>query len=251
MNSDPVARWEEILRSHYWDVLLALAGSSPNMSLYVRFSDLERCDPGFAHELLERPEQMLGAARAALLQIDLPADICRDGFQVRVVQLPGHFQIRQLNRAHVDRLIAIEGRVVKADKPRSRRASSAVLLCLRCGGIFLEDLARFDREDPDVKCPNQECGRMGPFRPLIKNDRQITAQKIRLQESPEDIKDGMSLGELDVELEDDLVGLVAPGDRIIVNGILKFYQRKAQASKSTDFDLFFKGVSVENMGAGV
>jgi DNA replicative helicase MCM subunit Mcm2 (Cdc46/Mcm family) len=47
------------------------------------------------------------------------------------------------------------------------------------------------------------------------------------------------------------VGLVTPGDRIIVNGILKFYPRKAQASKSTDFDLFFKGISVENMGAGV
>jgi hypothetical protein len=45
--------------------------------------------------------------------------------------------------------------------------------------------------------------------------------------------------------------LVAPGDRIIVNGILKFYPRKAQVSNSTDFDLFFKGVSVDNMGAGV
>jgi len=61
----------------------------------------------------------------------------------------------------------------------------------------------------------------------------------------------MPLRELDVELEDDLVGLVAPGDRIIVNGILKFYPMKAQSSKSTDFELFFKGVSVENMGAGV
>jgi replicative DNA helicase Mcm len=251
MNSDPVARWEEILRSHYWDDLLALAGSCPNKSLYVKFSDLERFDPEFARELLESPEKMLGAARAALLHIDLPSDVHLDGFQARIVELPDHFQIRQLNRAHVDRLIALEGRVLRADKPRSRRASSAVLLCLRCGGIFLEDLARFDREDPDVKCPNQECGRRGPFRPLIKNSRYVTAQKIRLQESPEDIKDGMPLGELGVELEDDLVGLVAPGDRIIVNGILKFYPRKAQASKSTDFDLFFKGVSMENMGAGV
>lgn len=72
MNSDPVARWEEILRSHYWDDLLALAGSNHNKCLYVRFSGLERCDPGLAHELLESPEQMLGAARAAIPQIDLP-----------------------------------------------------------------------------------------------------------------------------------------------------------------------------------
>ena len=52
-------------------------------------------------------------------------------------------------------------------------------------------------------------------------------------------------------LEDDLVGVVAPGDRIVVNGVLKFYPRKAHAIKSTDFDLFFKGVSVENLGIGV
>jgi len=36
-----------------------------------------------------------------------------------------------------------------------------------------------------------------------------------------------------------------------VNGVLKFYPRRAQASKSTDFDLFFKSISVENMGVGV
>jgi len=41
MNSDPVAWWEEILRSRYWDELLALAGSD-TIRLYVKFSDLER-----------------------------------------------------------------------------------------------------------------------------------------------------------------------------------------------------------------
>ena len=122
MNSDPVTRWEDILRSRYWDELLALAGSD-NSSLYVKFSDLERCDPEFARELLERPEKMLGTARAALLQIDLPKDAHLDRVQVRITELPGHFSIVQLNSALIDKLIAIEGRVVKADKARSRRVS--------------------------------------------------------------------------------------------------------------------------------
>ena len=51
-------------------------------------------------------------------------------------------------------------------------------------------------------------------------------------------------------LEDDLVGRAVPGDRVLVNGVLKFYPRRAQANKSTDFDLFFKSISVENMGVG-
>ena len=72
-----------------------------------------------------------------------------------------------------------------------------------------------------------------------------------MQESLEDTKEGVPLRELDVELEDDLVGRAFPGDRVIVNGVLKFYPRKSKASKSTDFDLFFKSISVENMGVGV
>ena len=56
MNSDPVARWEEILRFRYWDEMLALAGSDMS-SLYVKFSDLERCDTEFARELLEKPRK--------------------------------------------------------------------------------------------------------------------------------------------------------------------------------------------------
>jgi replicative DNA helicase Mcm len=252
MNSDPVARWEEILRSRYWEELLALAGSDTNKSsLYVKFSDLERCDPEFASELLESPEKMLGSARAALFQIDLPKDAQLDRVQVRITELPGRFRIGQLNSAHIDRLIAIEGRVVQADKARSKRVSSAVFLCLRCGNVFLQDLTRVDRADPEVRCSNHECGRRGPFRPLINNSGYVNAQKIRLQEFLENIKEGVPPRELDVELEDDLVGRAFPGDRVIVNGVLKFYPRKSQASKSTDFNLFFKSISVENKGAGV
>jgi hypothetical protein len=38
------------------------------ISLYVKFSDLERCDPEFARELLESPEKMLGSAIAAVVR---------------------------------------------------------------------------------------------------------------------------------------------------------------------------------------
>jgi replicative DNA helicase Mcm len=250
MNSDPVTRWEEILRSRYWDELLALAGSDMS-SIYVKFSDLERCDPEFARELLERPEKMLGTARAALHQIDLSKDVHLDRVQVRITELPGHFRIGQLNSAHIDMLIAIEGRVVKADKARSKRVSSAVFLCLRCGNVFLQALTRVDRSDPEIECSNTECSRRGPFRPIVNSSGYVTAQKIRLQEFLEEIKEGVPPRELDVELEDDLVGKALPGDRIRVNGVLKFYPRKSQASKSTDFNLFFKSISIENMCVGV
>lgn len=251
MSSDPVTKWEEILRSHYGDDLLHLAGSNHNKSMHVRFSELERWDPELSRELLERPEQILGAARAALQQIDLPADISLDGVQVRIIDLPDHFRIEQLKYAHVDRLIAIEGLVARADMARSKKVSSAIFLCLRCRNVFLKELSKANQEDLDFECPNQGCGRKGPFRPLINNNRYVTTQKIKLQQSPEDIKEGEQSLELDVDLEDDLVGKAFLGDRVKINGILKFNPKKAHAIKCTDFDLFFKGISLENMGLGV
>lgn len=251
MSSDPVSKWEEILRSHYCDDLLQLAGFNHHKSMHVKFSELERWDPELSRELLERPEQILGAAKAALQQIDLPADISLDGVQVRIIDLPDHFRIEQLKYAHVDRLIAIEGLVAKADMARSKKVSSAIFLCLRCGNVFLKELSKANQEDLDFKCPSQGCGRKGPFRPLINNNRYVTTQKIKLQQSPEDIKEGEQSLELDVELEDDLVGKAVLGDRVKINGILKFSPKKANAIKCTDFDLFFKGISLENMSLGV
>jgi len=81
---------------------------------------------------------------------------------------------------------------------------------------------------------------------LLAQSKFVDAQKIRVQESPEDLRGGEQPQTLDVELEDDLAGRIFPGDRIIVNGILKSYQRSSpQQGKSTYFDLFQKGVSVE------
>ena len=51
---------------------------------------------------------------------------------------------------------------------------------------------------------------------------------------------------LDVELEDDLAGKIFPGDRVVINGVLKSYQRSTpKAGKSTYFDLYHKGISTE------
>ena len=93
---------------------------------------------------------------------------------------------------------------------------------------------------------NQACDRGGPFKLLLAQSKFVDAQKIRVQESPEDLRGGAQPQTLDVELEDDLAGRIFPGDRVIVNGILKSYQRSSpQQGKSTYFDLFHKGISVE------
>ncbi len=246
MPADPVAKWEEFLRSRYWDELLKLADSYPDeRSLKIRFSDIDRFDPDFAEELLENPETVLEAARAAMLELDLPMDVYMDRAHVRIIELPRHFKTRELRSDHIGKLLAIDGLVRTATEVRPKIVSAA-FQCQRCGFTFFKEQAGNKFEDQSLKCMNQACDRGGPFKLLLAQSKFVDAQKIRVQESPEDLRGGAQPQTLDVELEDDLAGKIFPGDRVIVNGILKSYQRSSpQQGKSTYFDLVHKGISVE------
>ncbi|HUI40156.1 MAG TPA: minichromosome maintenance protein MCM, partial [Methanothrix sp.] len=246
MIADPEAKWEEFLRSRYWDDLLELADSYPDeRSLVVKFPDLDRYDPEFAEELLESPDKILDAARAALLELDLPMDVYLDRAHVRIVELPRHFKTRELRADHIGKLLAIDGLVRTATEVRPKIVSAA-FQCQRCGFTFSREQTGTKFEDQNLKCQNQACDRGGPFKLILAESKFVDAQKIRVQESPEELRGGEQPQTLDVELEDDLAGRIFPGDRVIVNGILKSYQRShPQQGKSTYFDLFHKGVSVE------
>lgn len=246
MTADPVAKWEEFLRSRYWDELLELADSYPDeRSLVVKFPDLDRYDPEFAEELLENPEQIMEAAAAALLELDLPIDVYLDKAHVRIAELPRHYKTRELRSDHIGKLIAIEGLVRTATEVRPKIVSAA-FQCQRCGYTFFKEQTGTKFEDQNLKCQNQACDRGGPFKLVLSKSRFVDAQKIRVQESPEDLRGGEQPQTLDVELEDDLAGRIFPGDRVIVNGVLKSYQRSnPQQGKSTYFDLFHKGISTE------
>jgi replicative DNA helicase Mcm len=246
MPADPVAKWEEFLSSRYWDELLELADSYPDeRSLMVKFTDIDRYDPEFAEQLLESPDQVLEAAQAALLEIDLPMDVYLDRAHVRIVELPRHYKTRELRSDHIGKLIAIEGLVRTATEVRPKIVSAA-FQCQRCGFTFYKEQTSTKFEDQNLKCQNQACDRGGPFKLILSKSRFVDAQKIRVQESPEDLRGGEQPQTLDIELEDDLAGQIFPGDRVIINGILKSYQRTTpQAGKSTYFDLFHKGISFE------
>jgi len=246
MTADPIAKWEEFLRSRYWDDLLRLADSYPDeRSLIVKFSDLDKFDPEFAEELLESPDQVLEAAKSALLEIDLPMDVILDRAHVRISDLPRHYKTRDLRSDHIGKLLAIEGLVRTATEVRPKIVSAA-FQCQRCGYTFFKEQSGNKFEDQNLKCQNQACDRGGPFKLILAQSKFVDAQKIRVQESPEDLRGGEQPQTLDVELEDDLAGQIFPGDRVIVNGILKSYQRTSpQTGKSTYFDLFHRGCSVE------
>jgi replicative DNA helicase Mcm len=172
-------------------------------------------------------------------------DVYMDRAHVRIIELPRHFKTRELRSDHIGKFLAIDGLVRTATEVRPKIVSAA-FQCQRCGFTFFKEQTGNKFEDQNLKCMNQACDRGGPFKLLLAQSKFVDAQKIRVQESPEDLRGGAQPQTLDVELEDDLAGRIFPGDRVIVNGILKSYQRSSpQQGKSTYFDLFHKGISVE------
>ncbi len=91
------------------------------------------------------------------------------------------------------------------------------------------------------------CGRSNgatKFKLLTEESRFVDTQKLEVQESPEGLRGGAQPERLTGYLEDDVAGKVSPGDRVILNGILRSVQ-KGQPTKSTLFDINLDVIAAE------
>ncbi|MDF1556739.1 MAG: minichromosome maintenance protein MCM [ANME-2 cluster archaeon] len=236
--------WEEFIKRYYFEQLLSLAGEYPERkSLIVDYLDIEKYNIELAYELLEKPDTVLQHTDGALSNIDLPMDVTLDDAHVRIINLPSKVDIRQLRSDNISKLISVVGIIRKATEVRPK-LTTAAFECQKCGHITNLPQSGSKFATP-FECDNEQCGRQGPFKLLVKESTFIDAQKLRIQESPEDLRGGEQPQTLDVDIEDDLVGQVAPGDRVTISGTLKSFQREKGMVKSTFFDLVLDGLSIE------
>ncbi len=240
-------RWEDFLKRYCWDELIELSNSYPEKrSLFVKFSDMDIYDPDLADMLLEDPDVAIGAATRALREMDIPTGVTLDEANLRIIKLPRKVKIRDIRSNDIGKLVSIEGLVTKATEVRPR-VVEAVFECPFCGHIFsLEQGGRQFKEPRECERESGGCGRkVQRFKLLVDKCKFANAQKIRLQESPEELRGGELPQAIDVNLEDDISGEVSPGDRVIVAGILRSYQRTTQFGKTPFFDIYLDGNSLE------
>jgi replicative DNA helicase Mcm len=245
------SKWDEKLKrffkDYYWNEILQLANEYPDQrSLGVDFTDIEKFDRELSKEFLEHPGELVSAAEAALKKIDLPVEKSLEQAHVRIIKIPNRIPIRELRSKHLSRFVSIEGMIRKATEVRPR-ITKAAFQCLRCGHITEVEQNSFKFEEPFAGCENDTCGKKGPFKVSIEDSTFIDAQKLQIQESPENLKGGSQPQSLEVDAEDDLTGNVTPGDRVIVNGVLKSRQRTLKDGKSTFYDLVLEANSIERL----
>lgn len=246
--SDRDADWNRFLKTRYKKSLEELSREFPfKRSLYINYHDIEsygRVGTQMADELLENPGGVIDDIKKCIKDhqlIVIRKDKTVPEVNIRFINLPKKIGIRHIRSDHIGKFISVEGILRKITEVRPR----ITLAKFRCpsghttsrtqgyGGFIEPDGCAIDG------CTHKKLDLM------IKFSEFIDSQKLRIQESPEGLRGGEQPQTLDVDLADDLTGIVAPGDRVILNGILRSIQRVSYGTKSTVFEIYLECNSVE------
>ncbi|NMA11415.1 MAG: minichromosome maintenance protein MCM, partial [Methanomicrobiales archaeon] len=242
--TDNVGEWTKFLKKQYKRELAELSREYPhNHSLIIDYRKI--LNNRLAFELLRSPGKVIGDIKDAIVQnklLKLKDGQDPDLVNIRFTNLPQKTNVRDIRADQINTFVAIEGILRKTTEVRPRIVT-AVFRCRSCDKYtdpVPQGYGRFD--EPDF-CPN--CERKTRLDLVMNRCRFVDAQKLRIQESPEGLRGGEQPQTLDIDVTDDLTGMVSPGDRVVVNGILRSVQRINYGQKSTLFDIYLECNSIE------
>lgn len=246
-----VQKWEEFFNdSDYAGRILSVSDAYPETrTLEVPFDELNRFDTDFAIYFLNRPQNALAAGEEGITRVAPAADVPIH-VHLRIRGLPRDLRIlvRDLRAEHLGKFVSIEGLVRKATEVRPKIVN-ATFQCLRCNAIIKEPQEGQSFREP-LECYKDQggCERTAAstkFKLLGEASQYLDTQKIEAQEPPEILRGGEEPQRIEAYLEDDIAGTITPGERIVLNGILRSAQRGRPGARSTIFDIFVDVNSLE------
>jgi replicative DNA helicase Mcm len=222
---DPIAEnFEEFLRKYYSDAIAELSVNYPTQtSLSIDYLNLDQFSPKLAQLVQDEPDEMLELLCEVLLRMDLASGVVLDEAQVRVIKLPNKIKIRDIRNVDLGKMIAFEGIALKATAVQPQMVVAS-FECPYCHHIFT--IVQSGSIDASIY---------------------IDSQKIRVQEPIRELRGGDMPRTIDVLLTRDLAGIITPGERIVVNGILRAQQKVEKGVKTSIFEVYVDAVSVEKL----
>lgn len=220
-------------------------------SLIVDFDDLYIFDNRIARLLIDQPDEVLRQAAEALREVvyqeapEYVEEVKR--FYIRVRGLPKVVPLRRLRSEYIGKLVMLEGILVRSTPIKEKIVKARFIHCYEgdChefdwppeGELIGEQL-----EKPQV-CP--VCARSsGQFRVVPEKSVMVDWQRIVLQERPEEVPPGQLPRSIEVVLQDELVDVARPGDRITVVGIVRVRPDSVSKRKAL-YEIYVEAVNVE------
>ena len=194
--------------------------------------------------LLDNPGKVLADVKDAIKNHQLIKT--KDGrvaehINIRFSNLPKKTGIRHIRSDDINKFITVEGILRKITEVRPRIVNAV----FRCpGGHITEKKQGYGQFIEPDGCATDGCT-FKKLELIPKRSWFVDSQKIRIQEQPEGLRGGEQPQTLDLDVTDDLTGMVAPGDRVVMNGILRSMQRVTHGSKHTIFDIYLECNSIE------
>jgi replicative DNA helicase Mcm len=245
---DKTGDWSRLLKSKYKKQLGEISREYPHKrSIFIDYRDVEKFGTAgiaLADELLENPGKVLEDVWDAIKNSQLIRT--KDGkeakgINIRFTNLPKKTGIRHIRSEDINRFVSVEGILRKTTEVRPRIVEAV----FRCpAGHFTVKKQKYGKFIEPEGCATDGCT-FKKIELMPKRSTFVDSQKLRIQESPEGLRGGEQPQTLDVDVTDDLSGKVSPGDRVIINGILRSMQRVVKGEKSTVFDIFLECNSIE------
>jgi len=156
-----------------------------------------------------------------------------------------HIALRSIRSKHIGKLVHVSGIMMRASEVKPLLVL-AMFQCRVCGE-YTPEVQEEGRYTEPAFCPSLVCGKKTPMR-LIPHESQFRDwQKVRIQESPDELPPGQMPRSIDIILEgEDIVDKSRPGDLVKVTGILQTtpdFSRRG--GKLATFNIFIEANGVE------
>ena len=252
---DEQERFEEFLRTYkdqqgtltYWSRIQQMS-INDEVSLTVDFQDLTSFDNVFMALAAEDPQKFLEMSDNALISVlrvedpDYVNSLDVSFIKMRFVNYPDHVALRSLRSRHIGKLIHINGIMMRASEVKPLLVQ-AMFLCRICQTEIPQPQEEGRYTEPPL-CP--VCAKKTPMRLIPQKSQFKDWQKVRIQESPEELPPGQMPRSVDVILEGDIVDISRPGELVKVTGTLQTspdFSRRG--GKLATFNIFIEANGVE------
>jgi replicative DNA helicase Mcm len=237
-----IEEFKEFFESTYENKLMNLSRSD-ECFLLVDFSELSKFNIELAESLLADPIEVILNSELAIDQMNLSL---KKSIKVRFTNLPEtqSVRIRDIRSIHLGGFLVIDG-IVRQSSDVRPQVVSAKFECPSCGNIMSLLQLESTFKEP-TRC---SCGKTGKFKLLSKE--LVDAQRLVIEEAPEDLDGGDQPKRISIFLKEDLVEprmekKTTPGSKIRISGIVKEIPVLLKTgAKSTRFDLIMEANYIE------